>query len=49
MSGYPDEDRNKYLRNAEYMETYSGGKKDESVLRIRELFYLYDADYVIVD
>ena len=31
------------------METYSCGKKDESMLRIRELFYLYEADVLIVD
>ena len=49
MSGYPNEDRDQILRNLEYMETYSGGKKDESILRIRELFYLYEADVLIVD
>jgi len=49
MSGYPNEDHDKILRNTEYMETYSGGKKDESILRIRELFYLYKADFLIVD
>ena len=49
MSGYPNENYEKILRNTEYMETYSGGKKDESILRIRELFYLYKADYLIVD
>jgi hypothetical protein len=49
MSGYPNEYFDKILRNTEYMETYSGGKKDESILRIRELFYLYKADYLIID
>lgn len=49
MSGYPNDFRDKILRNAEYMETYSGGKKEESILRIRELFYLYQADYLLVD
>ena len=49
MSGYPNEDKDRILRNMEYMETYSGGKKDESILRIRELFYLYEADVLIVD
>ena len=49
MSGYPNEDYTKMLRNCEYMETYSGGKKDESILRIRELFYLYKADVLLVD
>lgn len=49
MSGFPNDALDKILRNAEYMETYSGGKKDESILRIRELFYFYDADVLIVD
>lgn len=49
MSGYPNEDFSNILRNCEYMETYSGGKKDESILRIRELFYLYQADVLLVD
>jgi hypothetical protein len=31
------------------METYSGSEKDESLLRIRELFFYYDADVVLVD
>ena len=49
MSGYPNEKRDRYLRNCEYMETYSGSKKDESLLRIRELFLYYDVDVVLLD
>lgn len=49
MSGFPNDARNHILRNTEYMETFSGGQKDESTLRIRELFYLYNADILIVD
>lgn len=49
MSGFNNETMDKILRNCEYMETYSGGKKDESILRIRELFYFYKADVLILD
>ena len=49
MSGYPNEKQDRYLRNCEYMETYSGSKKDESLLRIRELFLYYDVDVVLLD
>lgn len=49
MSGYPDENYEKYLKNIEYMETLSGGAKDESILRIRELFFLYEGDYLVID
>ncbi|MBQ3502097.1 MAG: hypothetical protein IJA72_00325 [Clostridia bacterium] len=49
MSGYPNESKTRYLRNCEYMETFSGGKKDETLKRIRELFFYYDADVIFVD
>lgn len=49
MSGFPNETEDILLRNAEYMETFSGGKKDESIQRIRELFDMYEADYLILD
>lgn len=49
MSGYPNGDRTRILRNAEYMETYSGGQKDETLLRIRELVYYYDVDVILLD
>lgn len=49
MSGFPNESKNHYLRNCEYMETFSGGEKDETLLRIRELFFYYDADVILLD
>lgn len=49
MSGFPNGDRTRILRNAEYMETYSGGQKDETLLRIRELVYYYDVDVILLD
>lgn len=49
MSGYPNENKTRFLRNCDYMETYSGSEKDESLLRIRELFFYYDVDVVLVD
>ena len=49
LSAYPNEDGTLMLRNLEHMETYEGGKKDESILRIRELFYMYGADIYLQD
>lgn len=49
MSGYPNESKSRYLRNCEYMETFSGGQKDETLKRIRELFFFYDTDVVLLD
>lgn len=49
MSGYPDGKKKHMIRNCEYMETMSGGKRDESIKRIRELFYLYKADVLVYD
>ena len=49
MSGYPNENNTRYLRNCDYMETYSGSEKDKSLLRIRELFFYYDADVILCD
>lgn len=49
MSGYPNESKSRYLRNCDYMETFSGGQKDETLKRIRELFFFYDADVVLLD
>jgi len=49
MSGYPNENKSRFLRNCEYMETYSGGQKDESIQRIRELFFYYEADVILLD
>lgn len=49
ISGYPNEDGTQMIRNVEYMESFSGGKKDESILRIRELFDMYEADTLLID
>ena len=49
MSGYPNENMSKMLRNCEYMETYSGGQKEETLRRIRELFFFYDVDVILMD
>ena len=49
MSGYPNENKTRYLRNCDYMETYAGSEKDESLLRIRELFFYYDVDAILCD
>ena len=49
MSGYPNENKSRYLRNCDYMETFSGGQKEETLKRIRELFMLYDADIIALD
>lgn len=49
MNGYPNENRTRYLRNCDYMETYSGSEKDKSLLRIRELFFYYDVDVILCD
>lgn len=49
MSGYPNENKSRFLRNCEYMETFSGGQKDESIQRIRELFFYYEADVILLD
>lgn len=49
MSGYPNENKTRFLRNCDYMETYSGSEKDKSLLRIRELFFYYDVDVVLID
>ena len=49
MSGYPNENKSRFLRNCKYMETYSGGQKDESIQRIRELFFYYEADVILLD
>lgn len=49
MSGYPNDSHNAILRNTEYLETFSGGDKYATLLRIRELFFFYEADYLILD
>ncbi|PNX46374.1 MAG: hypothetical protein BV457_07815 [Thermoplasmata archaeon M9B1D] len=49
MSGAFDIKRKRVIRNLDYMETMSGGKVEESIKRIRELFYFYQADVFIYD
>jgi len=38
-----------WIRNVEYMETHGGGNGDEALLKIRELFWDYEADYIVFD
>lgn len=40
---------NHWVRLVEYLETCSGSKKDHALLRIREIFWDYSADYIIYD
>ena len=49
MCGYPNKQRTRIIRDLEYMETQSGGKKEETEKRIRELFFFYDADVFVYD
>lgn len=53
MSGIPNGTSKKkatrIIRNLDYMETMSGGKRDETLKRIRELFYFYQADVFVYD
>lgn len=49
MSGAPNKKHTRIIRNLDYMETMSGGKRDETLKRIRELFYYYNADVFVYD
>ena len=49
MCGYPNKQRTRMIRDTEYMEIKSGGEKEETEKRIRELFFFYDADVFIYD
>ena len=49
MCGYPNKQRSRIIRDTEYMEIKSGGEKEETEKRIRELFFFYDADVFIYD
>lgn len=49
MSGYPNKDRSRMIRNVEYIEACEGGDKTTIEKRIRELFYFYDADVFVYD
>ena len=47
ISGFYDKDE--MICNLEYLETLSGGNSELTQKRIRELFYDYKADYIIMD
>lgn len=49
MSGYPNKNQDKLLRNVDYLTTFSGGDKDETLKAIRRIFFFYEADYLVVD
>lgn len=49
MCGYPNKQRSRIIRDTEYMEIKSGGEKEETEKRIRELIFFYDADVFIYD
>lgn len=42
-------DKGEMVRNLDYLETLSGGESELTQRRIRELFYDYKADYIIID
>ena len=47
MSGFYD--KGEIIVNLDYLETLSGGNSELTQKRIRELFYDYKADYIILD
>lgn len=47
MSGFFDDE--KMFRNVDYMETAGGGESEHTIKRIRELFWDYQADYIVLD
>ena len=49
MSGAPNKKRTHIIRNVDRIETFSGGDKENTLKRIRELFYFYQADIFIYD
>ena len=49
MCGYPNKQRSRIIRDTEYMEIKSGGEKEDTEKRIRELIFFYDADVFIYD
>lgn len=42
-------DKGEIIRNLDYLETIEGGESETTQRRIRELFYDYKADYIIMD
>lgn len=47
VSGFYD--KGEILRNLDYLETVGGGESEVTQRRIRELFYDYQADYIVFD
>ncbi|MEG1151708.1 MAG: hypothetical protein RSD67_02430 [Oscillospiraceae bacterium] len=47
LSSYKKGD--KRYSSVDYLETHSGGQNDNSIMRIRELFWDYQADYIVLD
>lgn len=47
MSGFYD--KGEIVSNLDYLETLSGGQSELTQKRIRELFYDYQADYLLID
>jgi hypothetical protein len=45
MSGFPNKSRTHIIRNIDRIETFSGGDRQNTLKRIRELFYFYNADF----
>jgi hypothetical protein len=38
-----------WVRNVDYLETHGGSDNDNTLIRIRELFWSYQADYIALD
>lgn len=47
MSGFYNKGR--IVRNVDYIETIGGGESDLTIKRIHELFWDYEADYIVLD
>ena len=47
LAFYPKGDS--WVRKVEYLETHEGGESFTSQRRIRELFWFYEADYIVLD
>ena len=49
MSGAPNKNKTHIIRNIDWIETFSGGDKENALKRIRELFFYYQADVFVYD
>ena len=38
-----------YIRHVVYIESHEGGKSDKQALRLKQLFYDFQADYIALD